>query len=140
MAINSLFNPIKPDESTDESNKPFFCFVRVECEGELQEGPLRSLNVLGRTISSEIFKALGSYFLKYRIELKECTGICMGDAGELSHAWILSLSSVIKYYSALYRYLVTLPSFRFNQMQRFTAVRRNIRKSVFFLLKNEMSS
>ena len=114
MAKNSLFNPIKPDESTDVSNKSFFCFVRVESEGELQEGLLRSLNLLGRTTSSEIFKALDSYFLEYRIEWKECTGICMGESGELSHAWFFSLPLVIKYYSALYRYLVTLPSFPFN--------------------------
>ena len=38
MVKNSPFYSIQLDECTDVSNKALlFCFVRVECEGELQE-------------------------------------------------------------------------------------------------------
>ena len=64
MVKNSPFYSIQLDESTDVSNKALLlCFVRVECEGELQEELLCSLNLPGRTTSFEIFKALNSYFL-----------------------------------------------------------------------------
>ena len=45
-----------------------FCFVRVECESELQKELFCSLNLPGRTTSFEIFKALNSYFLEHRIK------------------------------------------------------------------------
>ena len=84
MVKNSPFYSIQLDESTDVSNKAFFlCFVRIECEGELQEKPLCSLNLPGRTISFEIFKALDSYFLEHEIEWKKCIGICSDGAANM---------------------------------------------------------
>ena len=52
MVKNSPFYSIQLDESTDVSNKALLlCFVRVECEGELQEELFCSLNLPGRTTS-----------------------------------------------------------------------------------------
>ena len=84
---NSPFYSIQLDESTDVSNKALLlCFVRVECEGELQEELLCSLNLPGRTISFEILKALDSYFLEHGIEWKKSIGIYTdGAAGMTEH-------------------------------------------------------
>ena len=69
MAKNSPFYSIQLDASTDVSNKALlFCFVRIECEGELQKELLCSLNLPGRTTSFEIFTTLDSYFLEHGIE------------------------------------------------------------------------
>jgi len=57
--------------------------VRVECEGELQEELLCSLNLPGRTTSFDIFEALNSYFLEYGIERKKCSGICIDGAANI---------------------------------------------------------
>uniref|UniRef100_A0A8C6V644 Uncharacterized protein n=1 Tax=Naja naja TaxID=35670 RepID=A0A8C6V644_NAJNA len=85
MVKNSPFYSIQLDESTDISNKVLLlCFVRVECEGELQEELLCSLNLPGRTTSSEIFEALNSYFLEYGIEWKKCIGICTDGAANMT--------------------------------------------------------
>ena len=76
MVKNSPFFKIQLDESTDVSNKALLlCFVRFECEGELQEELLCSLNLPDKTTSFEIFKALDSYFLEPEIEWKKCIGI-----------------------------------------------------------------
>ena len=85
MVKDSLFYSIQLDESTDVSNKALLlCFVKVECEGELLEELLCSLNLRGRTTSFEIFKALDSYFLERGIEWKKCIGICTDGAGNLT--------------------------------------------------------
>ena len=69
----------------DVSNKALLlCFVRVECEGELQEELLCSLNFPGRTISFEILKALDSYFLEHGIEWKKCIGIYTDGAANMT--------------------------------------------------------
>ena len=71
MVKNSTFYSIQLDESTDVSNKALlFCFVTVECEKELQEELLCSLNLPGRTTSFEIFKALDSYILEHELNGK----------------------------------------------------------------------
>ena len=58
---NSPFYSIQLDESTHVSNKALLLsFVRVECELELQEELLSSLNLPGRTTSLEISNALVS--------------------------------------------------------------------------------
>ena len=65
MVNNSPFYSIQLDESMDVSNKALLlCFVNVECEGEIQEEQLCSLNLPGRTSSFDIIKALDSYFLE----------------------------------------------------------------------------
>lgn len=52
----SPFYSIQLDESTDVSAKAFLiCFVRVKCEGELQEELQCSPNLPGKTTSLEIF-------------------------------------------------------------------------------------
>ncbi|XP_026546538.1 SCAN domain-containing protein 3-like isoform X1 [Notechis scutatus] len=85
MVKNSPFYAIQLDESTDVSNKALLlCFVRIECEGELQEELLCSLNLPGRTTSSEIFEALSSYFLEHGIEWKKCIGICTDGAANMT--------------------------------------------------------
>ena len=85
MVKNSPFFPIQLDESTDLSNKAFLlCFVRVECEEELQEKLLCSLNLPGRTTSFEIFKALDSYFLEHGIKWKKRIGICTDGAANIT--------------------------------------------------------
>ena len=58
--------------------------MRVECEGELQEELLCSLNLPGTTTSFEIFKALHSYFLEHEIEWKKCIGICTNGAENMT--------------------------------------------------------
>ena len=69
MVRHSPFYSIQLDESTDVSNKALLlCFVRVECEGELQEELLCSFNLPGRTTSFEIFTELDTYFLEHGIE------------------------------------------------------------------------
>ena len=61
----------------DVSNKALLlCFLRVECEGELQEELFCSLNLPDTKTSFEIFKTLDSYFMKHGIEWKKCIGIC----------------------------------------------------------------
>ena len=67
---DSPFYSIQLDESTNVSTKALLCFVRVKCEGELQEEHLCSLNWPGGTTSFEIFKALDSYFLEHGMEWK----------------------------------------------------------------------
>ena len=85
MVKNSPFYSIQLDESTDVSNKALLlCFVRVECEGELQEELLCSLNLPGKTTSFEIFKALDRYFLEHKIEWKKCIGICVDGAANMA--------------------------------------------------------
>ena len=85
MVKDSLFYSIQLDESTDVSNKALLlCFVKVECEGELLEELLCSLNLRGRTTSFEIFKALDSYFLEHEIEWKKCIGICTDGAASMT--------------------------------------------------------
>ena len=81
---NSPFYSVQLDETTDVSNKALLCYVKVECEGELQEELLCSLNLPCRTTSSELFKALDSYFLENRIELKKCIAICTDDAANMT--------------------------------------------------------
>ncbi|XP_022183319.1 zinc finger MYM-type protein 6-like [Myzus persicae] len=84
MMKNSPFYSIQLDESTDVSNKALLlCFVRVEYGGGLQEELLCSLNLPGRTTSSEIFEALDSYFQKHGIEWKKCIGICTDGAANM---------------------------------------------------------
>lgn len=84
MVKNSPFYSIQLDESTDVSNKALLlCFVRVEYGGGLQEELLCSLNLPGRTTSSEIFEALDSYFQKHGIEWKKCIGICTDGAANM---------------------------------------------------------
>jgi len=69
MVKNSPFYSIQLDESTDVRNKALLlCFVRVEYEGELQEELLYSLNLPGRTTSSEIFEALKGIHNPHGIE------------------------------------------------------------------------
>ena len=85
MVKNSSFYSMQLDEFTDVSNKALlFCFVRVECEGELQKELLCSLNLPGRTTSFEIFTALDSYFLEHGIEWKKCIGICRDGAANMT--------------------------------------------------------
>ena len=82
---NSPFYSIELDESMNVSKKALFlCFVRVECEGELQEELLCSLNLPGRTTSFEIFKALDSYFMEHRIEWEKCIDICTDGAANMT--------------------------------------------------------
>jgi len=57
--------------------------VRVEYGGGLQEELHCSLNMPGRTTSSEIFEALDSYFQKHGIEWKKCIGICTDGAANM---------------------------------------------------------
>ena len=93
MVKNSPFYSIQTDESTDVSNKALLlCFVRVKCEGELQEELLCSLNFLGRTTSFEIFTALDSYFLQHGIEWEKCFGICTDGAANMTghHAGVVA--------------------------------------------------
>jgi len=84
---NSPFYSIQLDESIDVSNKALLlCFVRVEFGIGIQEELLCSLNLPGRTTSSQIFEALDSYFQKHGIEWKKCIGICTGcDANIVGH-------------------------------------------------------
>ena len=85
MVKNLTFYSIQLDESTDVSNEALLlCFVRVECDGELQEELLCSLNLSGRTTSLEIFTALDSYFLEHGIEWKKCIGICRDGAANMT--------------------------------------------------------
>lgn len=85
MVKNSSFYSIQLDESTDITNKALLlCFVRVECEGELHEELLCSLNLPGRTTSSEIFEALNSYFREHEIDWKKCIGICTDGAANMT--------------------------------------------------------
>ena len=58
--------------------------MRVECEGELQEELLCSLNLPYKTTSFEIFKTLDSYFLEHEIEWKKCIGICKDGATNIT--------------------------------------------------------
>lgn len=48
-----------------------------------QEKLLCSLNLPGRTTSSEIFEALNSYFIEHGIEWKKCIGICTDGAANM---------------------------------------------------------
>ncbi|KAG8136435.1 hypothetical protein E2320_005015 [Naja naja] len=85
MVKNAPFYSIQLDESTDISNKALLlCFVKIECEGELQKELLCLLNLPGRTTSSEIFEALNSYFLEHGIEWKKCIGICTDGAANMT--------------------------------------------------------
>ena len=82
---NSPFYSIQLNESTDVNNKALLlCFVRVECEGELQEELLCSLNLPDRPTSFEIFKALGTYFLEQQLNKKNCIGICTDGAANMT--------------------------------------------------------
>ena len=82
---NSPFYSIQLNESTDVNNKALLlCFVRVECEGELQEELLCSLNLPDRPTSFEIFKALGTYFLEQQLNEKKCIGICTDGAANMT--------------------------------------------------------
>lgn len=84
MVKNSPFYSIQLDESTDVNNKALLlCFVRLEYEGNLLEELLCSLNLPGRTTSSEIFETLNSYFCEHGIEWKKCIGICTDGAANM---------------------------------------------------------
>jgi hypothetical protein len=85
MVKNSTFYSIQLDESTDITNKAvLLCFVRFECQGELKEELLCSLNLPGRTTGSEIFDALNGCLLRHGIEWKKCVGICIGGAASMT--------------------------------------------------------
>jgi hypothetical protein len=85
MVKNSTFYSIQLDESTDITNKAvLLCFVRFECQEELKEELLCSLNLPGTTTGSEIFDALNGYVLRHGIEWKKCVGICIGGAASMT--------------------------------------------------------
>ncbi|GFX43528.1 zinc finger MYM-type protein 6 [Trichonephila clavipes] len=74
---NSSTYSIQLDKSKDITNKAFLlCFMWFEYEGELYEELLCSLNLPGKTASSEIFEALNSFFREREIDWKKFIGIC----------------------------------------------------------------
>ena len=73
--------------------------MRVECEGELHEELLCSLNLPDRTTSFEIFKRLDSYFQKYEIEWKLNIGVCTDSAANMTghHSGIVAKIKNVSY-------------------------------------------
>ena len=81
----SPYFAIQLDESTDLSNCAILlCFVRYRRKTDFKEELICYIDLPGRTIGSEIFRLLNTYFSEKDINWASCVGVCTDGAASMT--------------------------------------------------------